>query len=112
MPAACPATSWVLVRIHAHCPDMRAIPSGYYVLEIVDGPQRGSLLLADFMETPQPILERWAIARARFERTYASPRDHNACADDAPVTFAGSTFDLRAFVSEQTAREAFAAKGC
>ena len=107
----CAESTWVLTRLKQQCGDLRGGYSGYYELQIVDGPLTTTTLVAHY-DGPMRV-GNWNVARARFKPTTMKSGWPNACTSVDPTRiYAGVVEEITAFEHEAQARDAFNAKRC
>ena len=119
-PRAVCTEEWFVLRAVHECPDLRGGRSGFWVLEIVDGPHAGESVIASYADMPvlvgpQPAPNRvseWNIASAiTFEPITPTSSWGNRCL----MAGGGTSYDAHAdgvegFADETAARTALAAR--
>lgn len=103
------------MRTVQNCGDIRGGYSGYWVLEVAEGPQRGSRVIAHYGDGAGVgmIGTGWHLAKS-VQLGPTSPRGGwpNHCTQLGAVSYAGVVSELVAFDDDASARRALQAKRC
>jgi hypothetical protein len=111
------ADGWLLLRAVQQCSDMRSGWSGYWVLEVADGPHAGRHVIVSYGEGQKSgTIGNWNLSKTvTFGMTPKPSSMPNSCsvlALDATVTmpYDGGVDVSEGFEREAEAREALAAR--
>ena len=105
------AAGWLLLRAVHQCSDMRSGVSGYWVLEIVDGPHAGRDVIVSYGEGETTgTIGNWNLSRTVTFRPTPIPdrRIENSCSVLAPDATVSVPYDGVIDVSEGFENEAAA----
>jgi hypothetical protein len=108
-PASCP---WQLLHAQTQCGDLRGGSSGYWILNVVDGPHAKQKVLAFYANEISGV-HNWNLSKTVTfvptpEPTGGWPNECTQAKLGAPITYAGVVDKVESFGREADARAALA----